>query len=412
MKRLLGLVTSSGARDTYVLTAGNLADSFIAFLFTVISFRLLTASDFGLFSAFNNLIFSASMILDFGLSQALLYYLPHQQNQGRHITMGSAIALRLLIASIFALLLAILAPLLSTHFFPGSSIRLVYISSLAIIFASFIDVLIFSLQGLRKFFLSIVVSNTYSICRLLAVLIIAKFAFVYTASEALSITVYGPIIGILLALYLLKPQKPTLSLARKLLSFGGFMGLYRICQIIALRSDIQIVLTTLGANIAGTYSVAARMGNFYPLIIVTLNSLFSSRLRIFKDNRIPFAFLKKSLFLTLGVVGIMLACAWQAPLIIRLLFGTKALGAGLIYRYLTLAYIPLMMATLPIAIIVFRHAATKFMGLLGLLQVITMLFVSYLSVSHFAQFGPVLGLTIANSLVLLISCYKVFKLWK
>ena len=412
MKRLLGLVTSSGARDTYILTFGNLADSFIAFLFTIISFRLLTASDFGLFSAFNNLIFSACMILDLGLSQALLYYLPHQKDQIKNITIGSAIALRLLIASVFALLMIISASFLSDHFFSGSSVRLVYISSLAIVFASFIDVMIFSLQGLRRFTLSIVVSNTYSICRLLAVLVFAGLALQYTASDALLITVYGPILGILFALFLLKPQKPTLGLAKKLLSFGGYMGLFRICQIIALRSDVQIILTTLGASMAGTYSVAARMGNFYPLIIITLNSLFSSRLRAFKDTVIPADFLKKSLVLTLGVVGLMLLCAWQAPLIIRLLFGVKAIGAGLIYRYLTLAYTPLMLATLPIAILVFHYANTKFVGLLGVMQVFTMLSVSFYVTSQLSQFGPVLGLAVANSLVFILSCFKVIRLWR
>jgi len=411
MKRLWSMVTSSGARDTYVLTFGNLSDSFIAFLFTIISFRLLTASDFGLFSAFNNLIFSACMILDLGLSQALLYYLPHYKDHSKNIAIGSAITLRLLISSIFSLVLIILAPYLSILFFPSSSVQMVIVSAIAIVMASFIDVLIYSLQGLRRFFISIVVSNTYSVSRLIAVLFIAKFALSYKAIDALFITVYGPIFGIILALYLLKPQNPTFNTAKKLLSFGGFMGLYRICQIIVLRSDVQIILTTLGANIAGTYSVAARMGNFYPLIIVTLNSLFSSRLRLFK-NGISSKFLKKSLLLTLGIDAVMLICAWQAPLIIRLLFGLKALPAGIVYRYLTLAYLPLMTATLPIAILVFHRANTRFMGFLGIVQVSTMLMISFLSITRYGQFAPILGLTVANSLVLVSVCFKVIKIWK
>lgn len=407
MKRLFGLITSSGAIDTYILTAGNLADSVIAFLFTIISFQLLTSSDFGLFSAFNNLIFSTSMILDFGLSQALLFYLPHQKNHDQNATVGSAIALRMLISSVIAFLLFISAHFLSSHFFPGSTPQLIYISALAIIFSSLIDTVIYSLQGLHRFVASVIVSNSFSICRLLIILIFLKFALPYTAFHALSITVLGPIIGIFYGLYLLKPYLLTLSLAKKLLSFGGFMGLYRICQIIALRSDVQIVLTTLGASLAGTYSVAARMSNFYPLIIITLNSLFSSRLRV--SNHIYSNFLKKSLLLIFAILFFMLLLAWQAPLIIKLLFGVKAIGAGLIYRYLTLAYLPLMAATLPIAILVFYHANTKFMGLLGLLQVLTMLTVSSLAISHFAQFGPILGLSIANSLVFILSAIKVIK---
>lgn len=68
------MVFSSTAKDTYILFFSNIATAFFGFVFTWFVARSLSVSDFGVFSAVNNLALMAAPLIDLGVSSALINF--------------------------------------------------------------------------------------------------------------------------------------------------------------------------------------------------------------------------------------------------------------------------------------------------------------------------------------------------
>jgi O-antigen/teichoic acid export membrane protein len=198
---------------------------------------------------------------------------------------------------------------------------------------------------------------------------------------------------------------------KKFVRFSGGLGVLKISQNAALRLDIQMVIIILGTVSAGIYSVAARLGNFYPIAIASLVSVFASRLSAHSDRGSLKRISQKALIAVGLVVGGMLFCSLFAHQIISLLFGAGTDQAGTIYRYLSLSYIPLALASLPLSLIIYWFKKPGIAGKLGLVQLVLIISGHLLLIPRFHELGPVISLSIANTTLLFASIIVVRKLW-
>ena len=415
MQKLISLVKSSGSRDTLMLLAGNLCEAFFAFLFTIISYRMMTTSDFGIFSALNNFIFTSVIVLDIGIGQALLHFLPiYRKEQDKYI--GTALAIRLFLSGLICLLTLIFALPLSVKVFRSVTPVPVMIAGLAIVTVSFFDTIVFTLQGLKKFAVAVILSNSFSFLRFLGSLVFFLTAISYGYSKANAITfIASVIVFFIIIIFLRIPGNFRLNFDRlrmkEFLHFSGGLGVLKISQNAALRLDIQMVIILLGTVSAGVYSVAARLGNFYPIAIASLTSVFASRLSAHSDKASLKRISKKALMAVAVVVAGILFCSLFSYQIISLLFGSNTYQAGHIYRYLSLSYIPLVLASLPLSLIIYWFKKPGIAGKLGLIQLVLIISGHFLLIPQFHEMGPVISLSIANTSLLLTSLVVVKKLW-
>jgi len=414
ISRGLQLANSGSARATYILLGGNILDSVLSFLFTLITFRLLSTAGFGIFSALNNFIFTTVLVLDMGIGAALLHFIPAHSKPFRYVI--SALILRAVTALMVAVLVIILSPALARHLFAGSGAVPVLLAGAAIATVSIFDVVVFILQGYGRFWESVAVSNLFTAARLVVAAVFLVFGFQYSVAWAVAVSFLGPLPAIIAALLRLKlpfsSGLPHRSIFSAVARFGGWLGLYKISSTISTRLDIQMLLLYLGASSTGIYSVAARLANFYPVIIASLFAVLASRLSRSEKFSSAAVFLGKSLAGIIVLSVCMLIAAVLAYPFVTILFGREAAAAASIFRYLTLAYIPLLYATLPLSVIVYLLRSPRIAGIMGIMQVAVVFACNIIFIPRLGSYGPAVSLGVANTLVLLSSSVIVIRKWK
>ena len=94
---------------------------------------------------------------------------------------------------------------------------------------------------------------------------------------------------------------------------------------------------------------------------------------------------------------------WLVPA----LFGIRAAEAVIYFRGLTLAYLPALYTIIPLSLLIYHFKSPKWVGILGLLQVLVVIGGNLVFTPLFGLSGPVGALGLANTLVLFLSLYIV-----
>ena len=419
LHRALSLAGSGSAKSTYILFTGNIADSVFAFLFTLITFRLLTSSDFGIFSAINNLVFTAVLILDLGIGSGLLFFIPRCLNSsdstGAWRYLNSGLFLRLVISAAASLVIVVFSPFLARTVFRTPQIGAVMVAGLAIITISLLDILNYSLQAKKQFLHSAIASNTFSLLRFLLACLPWIFAWKFSLLTVETITFLAPVLGIILSLNWLGIRRlnvPSANHIRSLVGFSGWLGVYKIASTVTTRLDVPLVLVFLGPSLTGIYSVAARLANFYPVIFISLTAVLASRFSVTENITNLKVYLQKAFLGITCLAAAMLFGAMIAPWLVPALFGIRAAEAVIYFRGLTLAYLPALYTIIPLSLLIYHFKSPKWVGILGLLQVLVVIGGNLIFTPLFGLSGPVGALGLANTLVLFLSLYIVKRSWK
>ncbi len=396
------LLFSPTAKNTYTLFAGNLLDAMLAFGFTLVVYRVLNTSDFGVFSALNNFLFTAALVLDLGIGQALLHFVPVYPDRARqYITAG--VWLRAGVATAVAAILILTAGWIGPGFFATRQIWAVIWTAVAVVGTSVVEILVYSLQGQRQFLRSVAVANLFTLSRFGLAVVAWKSGWPFSMVVAAMINAVSPVISLIVGAAwnrILPMVRPDKTMLKQLAGFGGWLGLAKIATTIATRLDIQIVLLLVGSTAAGVYSVAARLTNFYVVIWTSLMAILATRLAVTGPE-----FVKKA---AVGVGGLLIAMGIGiviAKPLIMILFGAKAAGSVGIFQGLTAAYMPFMAAILPMSILIYRVKKPKLAGIFSLAQLAIMLIANLILTPRLGTSGPIISLAIANSFLFLISVF-------
>lgn len=399
------------AKNIYLLMIGNLWDAVFAFLFTLGIFKALPLSDFGIFSAINNFIFTAVLILDVGIGGALLNFVPSSpKNAGKYLSSG--LAMRGILSGIFALIVICLSPVIS-HFFSTNNYLILILAGFSIFVLSLIDVLAFSLQSLKLFGKSVLAANSFSSFRFLGLLIVFWLGLKVNLIFAFVITLLSPVVGIVLGFWWINKkyvlEKFSLLNVRQMMGYGGWMGLGKIMFTIATRIDIQIVLLFLGANLAGIYSVAARLANFYQMTGISLISVLATKVSAMSDRNDLNNFLKKALLAAVLLSGLMIFGIIIANPLIPVLFGIKSFEAIVPFRWLTLAYIPYIFSCVLQVVIAYWHKDSRIIGIISTIHFMSILMINLVIRGNWGLLGPIVALGVSNVLLLGIEIIYLLK---
>lgn len=416
-----GLATSHTAKSTYILFAGNTTDAFLAFLFTVIAFRLLDTADFGIFSAINNFVVLAFSILDIGIGSGLINFISYNFQQNRQAIardyLYSGIIIRTLISGLFALIVIVFSPAIGSKFFLTNQSTAIILAGISILGLSIVDVTTFALQGYQRFLGSAITSSSFSLIRfvLISLIIITKNPLSITL--AVLITTIASLTGALIGFRLLKISFTNLSLPKKtiyqkLLSFSGWIAVNKIASSVAGKVDTQMLLLMAGPTITGIYSVSSRISSFYAVVITSFAAVVAPRLASGKSLRDLKPFLKKTFLAIVGLIALMVLGLIIAHPFIILLFGEKAAPSVKPFQGLTLAYMPFVAASLAIIIIIYNLKKTFVVGLLSLIQLLIIIIGNLILIPRLGIYGPVIALGSANLVIMLTACSYIFIQYK
>jgi O-antigen/teichoic acid export membrane protein len=111
--------------------------------------------------------------------------------------------------------------------------------------------------------------------------------------------------------------------------------------------------------------------------------------------------------ISLMVIGILIS----KPLILTL-FGYKALTSVMPFQLLTLAFMPFMLGSLAVSVIIYKFKQPKFMSIVSTLQLAIILAGGWLFVPVFGVNGIVLAIGVSNLLMMFMSYYYVYLKWQ
>lgn len=415
--KAFGLAFSSTAWDTYILFFGNIATAFLGFVFTWFVARALSVSDFGIFSAVNNLALMIVPILDLGVSSALINFIAgirqdEERKAKEYIKAGFVI--RSLFFLFVSLFLIIFGRFISNRLFASEDVSLVYWAVVILVGLSLSNFVSSVLQAYKRFFSSMIIEVSYSFFRVIFVIL---FAFVgLTLPKSLFAFALTGLITVLFTYFVLGfdflRTKPKKDIYLDLVKFSGWLGVNRILSSISGRADIQMLAALSGATVTGYYSVASRLAFFIAVLAASFTAVISPRLASMGDKEEEKRFILKSVLALLAIsFGIIFWVIIAKPFVL-FLFGTKYLESVKVFQALALSMIPFLFTAPSVSAIIYAMKKPKIIGVFSFFQTAAILVLNYILIPKFGAFGPTITFGITNTILLVYTWGIVWKYYR
>lgn len=387
---------------------GNAVSAFLGFLFTLFIARTLTVSDFGIFSAVNNLVLIISSLSDVGISSALVNFVSESVSKGEREyalkIVKASFLLRFVVVSTISLLVFLFSKQVSLNLLATSDIKSAYWVVVIVLSFFSINTLVFVLQAKREF-----VKSTLPSIVLGAVRTAIVFGLLITGFLTLNLTYFAYIIGALAAVGLgLKfvgvefiKVKPGRKVYKRIIKFSGWIGVNRIISAISGRLDVTMLAAIAGAQSTGIYSVSSRLALYVVVLSASYSSVLATRLAAFGDKEKEIAYIKKSLIALLPIVGGLIIWILIAHPFITILFGIKYEESVPVFRALIAAMIPFMLTPPAVTTIIYAIKKPVYIGVFSFFQIAIIFILNSIFIKQFGVLGPTITLGIFNTVLLL-----------
>lgn len=412
MERLKRLIRSATVKDTLISFTGLGFTAVVGFIYTVVLARTLGPDQFGVFSAITALVAIIYSLGDFGLSSALINFIP-KINDKRQILINTGFLFEFAVGLIILLVFGGLSIIHQTVL-PGSLSGQILLAGLI----AFNYLLINFAQAIftaeRKF-------GIYSISQIIDALIKISLVFALLSIGNLSISTAfaANIVSTIIALLVtfgrellrikFKFDKPIFI---RLFHFAKWVAVSKIFAVFTTRIDIILLNLLLGSFQAGIFSAASRITLFFSLLISSLGSVVNPRFSGF-DTKEKIKVYMRKLSLLIGLISVfMLLVAFLAEPIINIVFGDKFVDAIPVFRLLTVAMIPFMFSLITTPALTYSFEKPKFMAKLTAVQVVLMISLDLILIPRLGAFAPAIALGAGNVMAFTVSVFKLHSLFK
>ena len=414
----INLATSRLTKHLTLVFTGNLFAASLGFVAILMISRELSVSDFGLFNLAIPVILIAARLSDIGMDVSMTKfassYLAANKTAEATQVLRVTFFVRVIICSIFTVIIYNLAGLLSITFFHDSSlVQLLKLSAFGIFITSMFNYLksvLFTYQLFqRSVFLQILIDFT----KLCAVIILV-FSRRMETSSALAVFAFAPLAGLLLGFGLLRQKLiskrvPIQNLFNKLFSYSKWLFISKACNLTLPYVGIFLLAKMSSSKAAGIYGLALNLTYIFPIIIYSFRSVLLPEVSRFREiaqlERYVKGSLKISFCLGLAIIPIL----FFSKKIILLFFGARYLESVPIFNWLLLSYIVFIVnSTISLAL----HSLNRphAIALIDLFKLTTMVFGCYFLIPSLGIAAPAILALIVNVIVLVFLTIYIFKL--
>lgn len=398
------LAKSKTARDTYILFAGNSINAAMGMLFTLLIARALTANEFGVFSAVNNLVYILIPITDLGTTSGLVRFVAELETKGK-IGLSlkyikAAFVFKLLMFVAISALAILFAWPIATKLLVSNDISSTYwvlLISLGMFLPSFIPAV---LQAKKQFLKSTLVDVSYAAGRVLFIfpfllggLTLVESFQAFALTGVLSFFVIAIIYG-----FGFMRGKPTNKTYKNLLQFSGWLGVNKMISTLASRIDVQILAIMSTAVSVGYYSLAVKLAFFVSFLSASFSAVLAPRLASFGNAAAEVQYLKKSALPLIPVsMGIIIWAIFARPFIV--IFGEQYLPAVDVFRVLLISMIPFLFTVPSVTAIIYAMKEPKYIGRFSIFQLLLVVILNVLLIPSIDVFAPAITFGVINTLL-------------
>lgn len=409
------LIFSRTAIDTYFVLTGNLFTIIFSFLFTVLTVRLLSLADFGIFSVLLTLLLLIAEIADMGIGNSLSYFLPKLKNNliKRLSFVKAAFLLQLIIIVFLVSIIILTSPFLAQIVFHQQDVvyLITIVALLGIPFSSWLNFFQYCLSAIEKFIKVAVVSASSSFLRLIFLLILIVFSKISLAS-IVWIQVLSFILASFFAFSLVGfdflANKLSFNNLRKIFFFASFLGTARTLTAVASKLDLVMLIALSDAYETGLYATAVKVISVYPLVAGSLTTVIAPKISAIAQPAQLYSFIKKVTLVTLGLIGTIIVFMIIAQPFMMIVFGPKVALAVPMLRLLLLAMIFLVSSIPAVGVAVYYLHKPFILTINSFLQLIIVIVGNLLFIPYWGGIGAALSLNLAYGITLLLTLYLTF----
>ena len=148
------------------------------------------------------------------------------------------------------------------------------------------------------------------------------------------------------------------------------------------------------------------------MLVSSLGSVVAPRFSAFTTKQQVKDYILKLLLLTTFFALGMIALLEFAPLIIRIVYGEAYLSTVPIFRVLTYSMCPFLYATVTTNPLIFYFNKPNFIALTTVIQIFIIVILDLALIPSFGAIAPAISLAVSNSVVLLLTGWKLIRLLK
>lgn len=408
IKKLISLIKSSTARDTYTLFIGNTLSAFLGFLFTLVVARALSVEDYGIFSAATNLVVILISLTDLGISAGAISFVSSNIAKGKQKLANQYIKastiIRFGVTFFVSLLVMSFAGVISPKFLATTDLMVSYLVALVAMAFALPMLFPFLLQAKKKFIASMVADNSLYLVRLIFAFGFAYFG-ILTINNSLLSFVIGAVAGSIIGLLLIKPNflfsKPKPIVYKKLFKFSGWLGINKIISSISGRLDIQMLVIFAGATATGLYSIPSRLAGFVVVLASSFSAVLAPRLSGFNDHDMEKKYIVKATLALIPITaGLLLWIAIAKPFV-TILFGDKYIDSVPVFRALVASMVPFIFTAPSVTAIIYSIRKTIYIGAYSFFQIVAIFVLNYILIPIYGPIGPAITFAITNTILLI-----------
>ncbi len=407
MEKIKKILLSSTIKDTFISFTGLGITAVIGFVYTIVLARMLGPETFGVFSAITALIAIIYSLGDFGISSALINFIPKLKGK-RQILINTGFWFEFIIG-FFALIIFGIFSIFHTIVIPSSLAEQILLGGII----AFNYILISYAQSIftaeRKFI-------TYSLSQIIdaGIKIIIVIILLSTSKLSISTALLANIISSLFALlitfgrelFTIKWQFEK-SIIGKMFHYAKWLAVSKLFSVFIARIDVILLNLMMGSFQAGIYAAASRITLIFSLILSSLGSVINPRFSSFDTKKKIWKYMQKLFFLIGSICIAMTIIVLFAKPIINIVFGDKYIAAIPVFQALTIAIIPFMFTLITIPALTYSFNLPSFVAKLTIIQVIVIIITDIVLIPITGAYAPAIALGLGNLIILIASALKL-----
>jgi O-antigen/teichoic acid export membrane protein len=417
LSKLLNLANSATARQTYLVSTGNLLNALFGFFSIIIISRTLGPANFGVFSLATSLLIIGGDVFDLGINSGIIKFAAEQFGLGNieeaYRYLKASLVFKALAGLFVAFFGYFISPYLATMVFHDSSLtnylRLSLAGVVGILLFSFSSSFLQSKQEYLKLTAINLISGTGKVVGVMILLLL----FHLNSFGALTVYVITPFLAFLISLFFVGHSfmNPRASKTHWLdiFNFSKWTAILVLFSTLHARIDILMLSSLTSKQEVGFYSAASRLTFVFPILASSFGSVVIPKVVNFQSKEELQSFLRKSLVFVAANALLILLLIASSNLIITSIYGPRFLASSVVFQVLLLGMLAFIAAS-PLTTTFYKFNTPYFFAAISFIELIATVLLNLLLIPNFAGLGAAVSFSLVNVLGFVITFF--FIRWK
>lgn len=361
------LARSKTAKNSAILFAGNVFNSFLSLFVVIFVSRALGPQNFGVLATFNAIVLTLVGITDFGLGTTAIRLITEKIKLDRR---NAAIAMKVIVKlEVFsALLIAIFGLLFSTqiaNLLGGQhlllAVRLAFFAGFIASASAFIGPFFVAYE---RFLTNALVNVVGAVFRTIAVFILVAAAAL-KLNNVLVVYALVPLVSLLAGLYFAprdyltsSTREQELAEFKEIFHFSKWLLLSYIATAFLQRLDVFLLSHYKGSAAVGIYAAALQLASLLPLLISAIATVLLTNVSTLKRRTELTSYLKKTMLGSLVLVALLVPALVFGDFLIKLVFGLRFVNSLTPFKLIFSGYLIALFVT-PVSLVFFALKKPK-----------------------------------------------------